>query len=208
MRLVLFILLLLIPVLSYNQEIQKSDTTIIFVYDFTNMKTYYSSVDISPWETLKDSGAFNAYGFKDGLWIEYPIDSSLLFSTFNIRNDSTRSDTLKPDIIKEIGSYSAGKREGIWTFYTYNKVFSRKERTWELYKTIEYKNGLKEGKEIMYFPWGEPMTIIINIRNAPIGLTSYYAGGRVQKEIKKRGKKAITIIYDEKGKKIDKEINK
>ncbi|MBN1186258.1 MAG: hypothetical protein JXB49_28530 [Bacteroidales bacterium] len=208
MRLIIFIILLLIPVLSYNQEIQKSDSIIIFVYDLTNMKTYYSSVDISPWETLKDSGAFNANGFKDGLWIEYPIDSSLLFSTINIRNDSNRSEVLKPDIIKEIGSYSAGKREGIWTIYTYDKVFRRKERTWELYKTIEYKDGVKEGKEIMYFPWGEPMTVITNIENAPIGLTSYYAGGKVQKVIKKRGKKAITISFDEKGKRIDKEINK
>jgi hypothetical protein len=208
MRLIFFILLLLIPVLSYNQEIQKSDTNIIFVYDFTNMKTYYSSVDISPWETLEDSGSFNAYGFKDGLWIEYPIDSSLLFSTFNIRNDSNRSDVLKPDIIKEIGSYSTGKREGIWTIYTYNKVFRRKEKTWELHNTIEYKNGVKEGKEIMYFPWGEPMTIIENTGNTPIGLTSYYPGGRIQKIIKKRGKKAITISFDEKGEKIDKEINK
>ncbi len=198
----------MIPVLSYNQDIQKSDTNIIFVYDYTNMKTYYSSVDISPWKTLKDSGAFNAYGFKDGLWIEYPIDSSLLFSTFNIRNDSNRSDVLKPDIIKEIGSYSAGKREGIWTIYTYDKVFGRNERAWELHETIEYKNGVKEGKEIMYFPWGEPMTIITNVKNVPIGLRSYYVGGRVQKVIKKRGKKAVTISFDEKGKRIDKEINK
>jgi antitoxin component YwqK of YwqJK toxin-antitoxin module len=208
MRLILFILLLLIPVLSYNQEIQKSDTSIIFVYDLTDMKTFYSKVDISPWETLKDSGAYNAFGLKDGLWVEYPIDSSLLFSNYNIRNDSNRSDVLKPDIIKEIGSYSLGRREGIWTVYTYNKVFRGNERTWELYKTIEYKNDVKEGKEIMYFPWGEPMTIITNLRNTPIGLTSYFPGGRIQKVIKSRGKKAITISFDEKGKRIDKEINK
>jgi hypothetical protein len=171
------------------------------------MKTYYSKADLTPWVTLKDSGAYNN-GLKIGLWIEYPIDTSILISDNNIRNDTARSKVLKPKIAKELGMYFEGKRYGIWTIFTYDKVFKRNESTWELHKTIEYRNGLKEDKEIMYFPWGEPMSIITNKENTAIGLVSYFAGGQIQKVIKKRGSKTITISFDEKGKKIDKEIIK
>jgi len=97
------------------------------------LQNYIDSLGNQPFnqiiiDSLKDRGEYNMK-LKDGYWVEYVIDSTLL----------PRSITL----IKKEGLYKNGKREDVWKYYKcYSKDFPLH---WDFQETYEYKNGLFHG---------------------------------------------------------------
>ncbi|MFC0878925.1 hypothetical protein ACE01N_20190 [Saccharicrinis sp. FJH2] len=172
-----------------------TDTIAFLAWKTSESKTHYSKVDLSPWENLIDSGSYDYNNLKRGLWIEYPIDTSIMNSKYNIRNDSLNSKIYKPTLSKMIGNYFHGKKNGRWEIY--GKAFD----SWELEKTIEYKDGVKNGVEITYSPWSTD-TIMKTIyeNNNPIEFRQYDPPNKIKFVLRTKGEKCLKYDYDSNGK--------
>lgn len=97
------------------------------------------------------------------------------------------------------------KKEGRWAHY----FRSRALNSWFIDKVIDYKNGLKDGLEIKFMPYGTDTAMLVKyVLDQPIELYTYYAGGKIKSIIKQIGKETIQITYDENGIKIDEEVLK
>ncbi|MCU4158360.1 hypothetical protein J1N10_20480 [Carboxylicivirga sp. A043] len=175
-------------------------------WEINSYKTYYSSVDLSPWSTLKDSGIYDNKGMKTDFWIEYPIDTTIMFSANNIRTDSLKSKVYNPKLVKLTGKYSDGKRYGTWNTYSYSNYIDSK---WILDATTNYKDGLKNGMEISFYPWTKDTFMIVIYENEePIELKEFYTGNRVKQIIKTENGKSVHYQYNDKGEILDKRIIK
>jgi antitoxin component YwqK of YwqJK toxin-antitoxin module len=133
----------------------------LFLFSLLSLRGQISAEQITISEFLKlypDSGGY-ANGvtiiLKEGQWVEHYIDSSMTRTKVNIGN-TTNSFMLGLHFEKKVGSYIDNKKEGIWTEY-YSSGYENKI-TWERRSTINYKNGLKDGEEIMYQGYGEYQT--------------------------------------------------
>lgn len=198
------LIIFLFSLCNLSAQNRQNDSIVISYYDLTGLKTYYSKVDLSPWIALKDSGVY-LDNLKDGLWIEYPIDTSIMESNTNIRNDSIKSYIYKPDINKQTGLYKSGKKDGRWSFYFQSKALNG----WFLDKVVDYKNGLKDGLEVKYMPWGIDTAMLVKyVLDEPIELTTYYAGGKIRSIVKQIDNKTVQIDFDENGLIISEEILK
>lgn len=105
-------------------------------------------------EQLNDSGRFEN-GLKEGLWIEYSLDSSLMgqTTTLVVGDNKQMSMTFEGVLQKETGTYTNGQREGIWT--TYETRNEKPPFYWNRKAIIRYKDGKKHGEEINYQGYGE-----------------------------------------------------
>jgi antitoxin component YwqK of YwqJK toxin-antitoxin module len=116
-----------------------------------------------------DSGRFAngvAKTIKEGEWVEYSIDSSMAGGKAYFGN-SGNSMTFGIDFIKKKGNYSNNKKDGIWTeFHSSNYGTSV---SWERWSTTTFKNGIKEGEEIIYQGYGEDQKPLI-IRHFQSGI--------------------------------------
>jgi hypothetical protein len=133
----------------------------------SDFKTHFYKSDLTPWIVLKDSGCYNEQKVKNGFWREYPIDTTALMSKSNIREKSTLSKIFMPDIIRLEGLYLNGKKEGVWL--RYSASIRTKPYFWNLVSTSEYKDNLKNGKEVLFEPFSnDTMMIIIYKNDVPI----------------------------------------
>jgi hypothetical protein len=201
-RFIIFIQLCCLSLSTFCQE--KDDTITVDSGNVTDIivslnadeyKTYYSSVDLSPWKNLKDSGSFNINGLKEGCWIEFPIDTSIFESKNNICDDSLKAKVYKPDLYKLMGNYKNGKREGRWSYLEKN-VFE----AWIIDEVIDYKSGLKHGYQIKLDPFVQDTIMIVNFRHdIPIEVKTYRAKNQLETVVKQVGEKCVRYTYDERG---------
>jgi len=145
-----------ISIFSQAQEVtvtlkdgEKVDTIIHSNMD--NYKTFYSSVDLSTWEILADSGLVDENGLKQGDWVEYPIDTSILSKEYNLRNHPENQEVYEPELLKLKGQYINNEKNGIWEYYTGSG--SGKFVFWTLGVTTEYVNDKKNGPEVRLMPF-------------------------------------------------------
>jgi len=139
----------------------------ISIIKISNTKTNYYKADLTPWKVLKDSGKYNGQKEKTGFWKEYPIDTLILSSENNIRKQTSISEIYKPKIIRREGNYINGKKDGQWKEYTAS--IRKNPFFWELGKMSEYRNDLKNGKEIWFEPFSkDTMMIFIYEDNEPV----------------------------------------
>jgi len=113
-------------------------------------------------EQFQDSGQF-VNEMKDGLWIEYSLDTSLykLGETVEFRvSDKKGSLNLGAVLNKEVGYYKEGNRNGNWTIY---QSGSKKQPFyWDKIVSTNYFDGKKHGEEIIYHGSGELKPLIIS----------------------------------------------
>lgn len=115
------------------------------------------SNDDVPLETLliipQDSGLMKN-GFKEGLWIEYSVDSALSeHKIVIVTNKGSVESDITPTLQKEIGSYINSQRIGMWTLYEEMRI--KTSSFWNRLTVTNYKNGLKHGEEVRYQGFGE-----------------------------------------------------
>jgi antitoxin component YwqK of YwqJK toxin-antitoxin module len=111
------------------------------------------SLDPTIIEQFQDSGQIES-GLKEGVWIEYSLDSSIMGQTTTLGvGDKQVPMTFEVILLKEIGAYYKDKREGIWT--TYDSGNKKPPFYWNRKVVIRYKDGKKHGKEINYHGYGE-----------------------------------------------------
>ncbi len=152
--------------------ILESETGVDTISKFkvSDFKTHFYKADLTPWTVLKDSGEYNnRQNLKNGFWKEYPIDTTAINSERNIKEKSTISEIYNPAIVREEGNYSNGKKNGTWTKY------SASIRThpffWHVESITEYKDNMKNGKEILFEPFSkDTLFIIIYNDDEPIKL--------------------------------------
>lgn len=90
-------------------------------------------------EQFQDTGRLEN-GQKEGLWIEYSLDSSLIEQTATlVVGDKEIPMTFDGVMQKNTGIYSKGKREGIWT--TYESRDKKAPFYWNRIVVISYKYG-------------------------------------------------------------------
>ena len=156
----------------------KIDT--IFHSTMDNYETFYSSVDLTKWESLKDNGFIGENGFKQGKWIEYPIDTSILSKEYNIRNHPDKQEVYVPDLVKVTGNYLDGKKNENWEYYTGSG--NTKMIFWTLGRTIEYKEDKKHGVEVLLKPFSKDTLIYNEYKNGKLdGVTEIFDGnGNIQ----------------------------
>jgi len=104
-------------------------------------------------EQFQDSGRVE-YDLKEGLWIEYSLDTSIMGQTTTVVvGDKQLPMTFSGILKKEIGTYVKGQREGTWTMYE-----SRDKKPpfyWNRKVLTSYKDGKKHGEENNYQGYGE-----------------------------------------------------
>ncbi len=182
---------------------EKIDTVAILNLD--EYKNYYSKVNLSSWTNLQDSGSYDDNGFKNGHWIEYPIDTTLMDSESNIRNDSLKSEVYKPELIKITGNYINGEKDGNWK--TYVPFGPEKNAWWKLQVSSEFKNGKKNGSELTYTLWAnDTLTYTIYEMDIPIEYKTYDPPNYLKTVIKIEKDKCVQYNFDENGEIINKRI--
>jgi antitoxin component YwqK of YwqJK toxin-antitoxin module len=157
MRQLFTLIFILISGQIYSQKLNVELEDTSYHLNLDREKTYYASVDLSDWENLSDSGKVDNNGLKQGKWIEYPIDTTILKNENNIRNHPDKKEVYEPELVKAKGTYLNDKKTGKWKFYIGKNhgLFT----TWQLDKSIEYKNGKKHGAEIHYNPYSKDTLI-------------------------------------------------
>ncbi|WP_375579372.1 toxin-antitoxin system YwqK family antitoxin [Marivirga tractuosa] len=119
-------------------------------------------------DQFEDSGRFEN-GVKEGLWIEYALDSSMMGETVTIKvGDKDVPMTFGGVLQKEIGEYSNGKKEGIWT--TYESRDKEPPFYWNRRIVTNFKNGKKHGEEINYHGYEEKYQRPIQIKHWKNGI--------------------------------------
>lgn len=126
---------------------------------FQDRSKPHSSLDSITMNSLKDGGRFEN-NHKIGVWREFTIDSSLMGVQTNVSfGNRTSQITFDAKIIKSVGEYSNGQRNGLWTEYTTDNV--RFPFYWRRRSEINFKNGLKDGKEILYQGYLDQSPLIV-----------------------------------------------
>ena len=92
-----------------------------------------------------DSGHYSGK-IKEGLWTEYSLDTSNKNVTVH-GEGGLPTMKLGSAMLRDFGNYVNGNKEGKWTEY---RTQDPKTNFWTKYSESEYKNGLKNGKEIVY----------------------------------------------------------
>lgn len=101
---------------------------------------------------LQDSGRIEN-GLKEGYWVHYSLDTSLMGQqTELVVGDKKLPMTFSATLQKETGNYIRGKKDGVWTLYKSNN--KKPPFYWNRNSVTNYKNGLKEGEEIIYQGYG------------------------------------------------------
>ncbi len=140
---------------------EKTDT--IASFQPTDSALFFNSIDLTPWLNLKDSGTYNENKLKEGLWIEFPIDTSNVKIVKNLKANKI----FEPEIVKWKGNYSSGTREGVWIIYSAS--LREKPYFWSKTRTTEYKNGVKNGVEVYFEPFSENILMkVIYLNGEPI----------------------------------------
>lgn len=144
-----------------------SEKDTISIIKISETKTHYSKADLTPWTILKDSGEYNEQNYKYGFWKEYPIDTLILYSEKNIRKLSAISEVYEPEIIRHERNYKNGNKVGVWK--EYNANIRMEPFFWNLNKTCEYADNMKNGKEVWFEPFStDTMMIFIYKNDEPI----------------------------------------
>ena len=97
---------------------------------------------------FKDSGLY-VNKLKKGFWVEYSIDSSLNGSEVQgmpLVKGGTMN--LACTVMRDEGNYETGKENGVWK--RFSTLDNRFPFRWDLTYETEYKNGLKDGNEVLY----------------------------------------------------------
>lgn len=118
-----------------------------------NPSSHTNTFDLKILDQLKDSGQM-VNNLKHGKWIEYSIDSSFLdVKTKIILEDKEIEMPGSIFLLKNVGKYLNGKKDGSWTIYkSYSQQFPL---SWEREKETNYKMGLKNGSETTYQGYGK-----------------------------------------------------
>ncbi len=169
---------ILITLLSFQNLFSQVDSAFIILdygdkvdtiskFKISDFETHFYKADLTPWNALKDSGAYNEQNEKNGYWKEYPIDTSAVTYDKNVRQKSTKSELYNPPIVRTEGHYQNGAKDGIWYRYTAN--IRTKPYFWNLESITEYTDDVKNGKEILFEPFStDTLMIIIYKNNEPI----------------------------------------
>ena len=97
---------------------------------------------------FKDSGLYTNK-LKNGFWVEYSVDSSLNGNEVQgmpLVKGGTMN--LACTVMRDEGNYEAGKENGIWR--RFSTLDNRPPFRWDLTYETEYKNGLKDGNQVLY----------------------------------------------------------
>lgn len=122
--------------------------------------------DLKILDSLKDSGLF-VNNLKEGIWIEYSIDSSRLgVNSKVIVGDKSIDFSHGITLEKSVGTYQDGRREGMWTMF--RSFDNELPLSWGRKSETDYRMGLKNGVEIVYQGYGELQKPLI---------TSHYLNG-------------------------------
>ncbi|WP_319480973.1 hypothetical protein [uncultured Draconibacterium sp.] len=145
--------------------ILKSESNIdtISKFEISKSKTHFYKADLTPWKILKDSGMFNAQNEKIGFWKEFPIDTTIIDSDDNIKVQNPNSKIFEPKIIRLEGNYKNGKKDGLWKEYIAS--IRSKPFFWDLNKTSEFENNLKNGREVWFEPFSKDTMMIFLYKN-------------------------------------------
>lgn len=131
----------------------------LIVQWFQNRSVPNALLDSMTMNNLRDSGRFEN-SRKTGTWIEYTIDSSLMGLQTDVSFGSrTSSITFNAKIIKSVGEYANGRKTGMWTEYTTDNV--RFPFYWRRQSEINFSNGFKDGKEVIYQGYLEQRPFIV-----------------------------------------------
>ena len=136
----------------------ESHVDTISKFEISKAKTHYYKADLTPWENLKDNGKFDSQHEKIGFWKEYPIDTTIIHSANNIKEQTSVSKIFAPDIIRREGNYINGKKGGLWKEYVAS--IHSKPFFWNLNKTNEYQDNKKNGKEVWFEPFSKDTMMI------------------------------------------------
>jgi antitoxin component YwqK of YwqJK toxin-antitoxin module len=128
---------------------------ILLITFLISASSMYGQISVSEFMSqFPDSGQYvtGSTIIKNGVWVEYSIDSSLSRTTATFAN-SGRSMVFGFSFVKKTGSYSNGKKNGLWTAYSSSNFDNNV--SWERKSTTFYKDDLKDGEEIFYQGFGE-----------------------------------------------------
>ncbi|PCH98642.1 MAG: hypothetical protein COB85_01150 [Bacteroidetes bacterium] len=103
-------------------------------------------------EQFQDSGLLEN-GLKEGLWIEYSLDNSLVRTITVEVGDKQTPLKLGATLEKQTGTYFKGKRQGAWIMY--NSRDKKAPFYWNRDGETDYRQDEKHGKEIIYQGFGE-----------------------------------------------------
>ena len=148
-------IMLLIGVMSYTSaQTQEEKQHIYSTVDKSLNEWFKNPTDLN--ETLnpevikqfKDSGEF-VKGKKEGIWIEFSLDTSSMGQKSNVTVGDKKIEFTSSAILqKEKGVYTSDKRDGTWLLYvSYDKKIPFH---WMRRYETNYKNGEKNGKEILF----------------------------------------------------------
>src|SRR5258708_81384 len=138
----------------------KQETLIALRKWFENPKISNNHLDTAIINTLKDSGRTKG-GLKEGYWIHYSLDTSLMGQQVELTvGDKKLPMNLSATLQKETGDYLHGKKNGIWTLYQCDEL--NPPFNWKRNTVTNYKNGLKDGEEIMYQGYIEEKPFLIS----------------------------------------------
>lgn len=134
---------------KYLDDLSKKDTLQLEVLDKGIIKQF------------PDSGRIEN-GMKEGLWVEYSIDSSLMKLNISYKTgDHSTAINGNAILHKSIGNYSKNNKEGIWKLF---ESFDKKTPYyWNEKSSTNYLNDKKDGEEITYMGFGkdkEPLIIL------------------------------------------------
>ncbi|HYG38313.1 MAG TPA: hypothetical protein VD908_06835 [Cytophagales bacterium] len=130
----------------------EQETLIALKKWFDNPSISNDLLDPAVIKQLQDSGRIEN-GFKEGLWNEYSLDTTLMGQqTELIVGDKKLPMTFSATLQKESGNYLKGKKDGVWIIYKSND--KKPPFYWDRNTATNYKNGLKEGEEIIYQGFG------------------------------------------------------
>ena len=141
----------------------ESNIDTISKFEISKSKTHFYKADLTPWEILKDSGMFNTQNEKIGFWKEFPIDTTIIDSDDNIKVQTSNSKIFEPEIIRLEGNYINGKKDGLWKEYIAS--IRSKPFFWNLNKTSEFQNNMKNGKEVWFEPFSKDTMMIFLYKN-------------------------------------------
>jgi len=131
-----------------EEDSLRQETLIALRKWFENPSFSDKHLDPAIIKTLQDSGKIEK-GIKEGYWIHYSLDTSLMGKQLEVTVGEKKLPVeLSAVLQKETGNYLSGEKIGVWTLYKsydINPPFN-----WEINMVTKYKNGLKDGEEILY----------------------------------------------------------
>ncbi len=131
-----------------NKRLEESEILQALLKRFENPSSTNEQVDTELMKHFKDSGRIENQ-LKEGFWAHYSLDSASMEEQYVLVINSKNLPLFISAVLqKEAGYYKRGKREGLWTVYkSYSQSFPL---VWVTSQVSNYKNGLKNGEEIIY----------------------------------------------------------